>query len=66
MKVQGDILVTSSKGDNFKVRNVTKIHTEHGKAIIIESVDELNITFDKLLLDRSWDLTNVEVEDIGF
>lgn len=63
MKVRGDIIVTTSKGDNFIVREVTEIKGyEHDLLFISLNGQQ----FDRVPRDRSIELTNTEVEDIGF
>lgn len=59
------IFVTTSKGDNLKIREVVKIRSTSGKALIIESIDAYYQNFDKIMRDRDIELVNVEVEDIG-
>lgn len=61
------ILVSTDKGDNFKIEGVIGIMSAtYENAIIIESVVGIDVAFDKILRDRSIELVNVEVEDVGF
>lgn len=59
------VLVFSSKGDNFKIEEVDKIQCDDDQ-LKIDSFDRNKQTFDRILRDRSIELVNIEVEDIGF
>lgn len=65
MKSQGDILVTSSKGDNYRLEGVICVSADDS-FIHITSGGTHRSQFDRIPRDRTIELVNVEVEDIGF
>jgi len=66
-----NILITSSKGDNFVVHGVEAIRsasTKEFKSLIMRarSGNPPRISFDSILRDRDIEIVTVEGEDIGF